>query len=135
MKQAPICCRLCSSAVCTVRIMHTRHKCERPADTAPAQSKHALEEARAAVAALIGAACPSEVVFTACGTESNNWALAGAALASREGRPGATPHVVASAVEHPAVTECLKALAGLVRSCLQIACGRLQKCRHFGMQA
>ena len=64
-------------------------------------------------------------MFTACGTESNNWALAGAALAWRAGRPGATPHVVASAVEHPAVTECLKALAGLVRSCLQAANARL----------
>ena len=111
------------------RTEHTQRKNEPPAGTSPAQSRQALEEARAAVAALIGAECPSEVVFTACGTESNNWALAGAALAWREGRPGATPHVVASAVEHPAVTECLKALAGLVRSCSQIACGRLQKCR------
>ncbi len=81
-----------------------------------AQSKRALEDARGAVAALVGAAHPGEVVFTACGTESNNWALAGAALAWRARRPGATPHVVASAVEHPAVTECLKALAGLVRA-------------------
>jgi len=81
-----------------------------------AQSKRALEDARAAVAAVVGAAHPGEVVFTACGTESNNWALAGAALAWRARRPGATPHVVASAVEHPAVTECLKALAGLVRA-------------------
>ena len=91
-----------------------------------AQSKRALEEAREATAALIGAETPSEVVFTACGTESNNWALAGAALAWREGHPGATPHVVASAIEHPAVTECLKALAGLVRICSQTACGCLQ---------
>lgn len=108
---------------------HSWHKCEHPAGFSSAQSKRALEAAREAVAALIGAARPSEVVFTACGTESNNWALAGAALAWREGRPGATPHVVASAVEHPAVTECLKALAGLVRSCSQTACGRLQKLR------
>ena len=78
------------------------------------QSKLALEEARAAVAHLVGATSPSEIVFTACGTESNNWALAGAALAWRAEHPGSTPHVVASAVEHPAVTECLAALASLV---------------------
>jgi len=79
-------------------------------------ARRGAEPARAAVAAVVGAAHPGEVVFTACGTESNNWALAGAALAWRARRPGATPHVVASAVEHPAVTECLKALAGLVRA-------------------
>ena len=93
----------------------------------PAQSKRALEEARDAVAALICATRASEVAFTACGTESNNWALAGAALAWRERHQGGTPHVVASAVEHPAVTECLKALAGLVRSrpaaCLRASAG------------
>ncbi|KAK9827737.1 hypothetical protein WJX81_007982 [Elliptochloris bilobata] len=81
------------------------------------RSKRALDEARGAVATLIGAESPTEVVFTACGTECNNWALAGAALAWREGHPGATPHVVASAVEHPAVTECLKALARLGLLC------------------
>ena len=75
-------------------------------------------------------------MFTACGTESNNWALAGAALAWRERHPGATPHVVASAVEHPAVTECLRALAGLVRSCLQTASARPADAQgHFAIQA
>ncbi|MDI3327537.1 MAG: cysteine desulfurase family protein [Alicyclobacillaceae bacterium] len=62
------------------------------------RAKAALEDAREAVASLIGAS-PPEVVFTSGGTEANNAALVGAALALRDrGR-----HVVTSAVEHHAV--------------------------------
>ena len=38
------------------------------------RARHAVDEARAAVAALIGAA-PEKVVFISCGTESNNLAI------------------------------------------------------------
>ncbi|MBT8215318.1 MAG: cysteine desulfurase [Acidimicrobiia bacterium] len=63
-------------------------------------AKNALEEARERAAAALGAARPSEIVFTAGGTEADNLAVAGAALA------GGTPsHVVVSAVEHKAVLE------------------------------
>jgi cysteine desulfurase len=55
-----------------------------------------LDEARARVAALINAE-PREIVFTSCGTESNNSAIQ-SALATR---PGKT-HVVTTAVEHSA---------------------------------
>ncbi|KAG2450475.1 hypothetical protein HYH02_004976 [Chlamydomonas schloesseri] len=73
--------------------------------------KAALDTARQRVATLIAAADPSEVHFTSCGTESDNWALYGPVMAARAaaaGVPGAAgsgyvPHVVASAVEHPAV--------------------------------
>ena len=50
------------------------------------QAKAALDEARGAVAALIGAD-PSEVVFTSGGTESDNFAIRGAAEALEAGRP------------------------------------------------
>ena len=63
-------------------------------------AKRAIEAARAEVAALIGCQ-PVELVFTSGGTESNNYAIKGAALALRE----RGNHIITSAVEHPAVTE------------------------------
>jgi cysteine desulfurase len=59
-------------------------------------SKH-LEDARTKVAALINAD-PKEVVFTSCGTESNNSAIE-SALATHP----AKRHVLTTAVEHSAV--------------------------------
>src|SRR3954454_21925891 len=71
------------------------------------QAKAALDEARSAMAALIGAD-PSEIVFTAGGTESDNFALRGAAEALQ---PTGRRHLVATAIEHEAVLNTLKALA------------------------
>jgi cysteine desulfurase len=60
----------------------------------------AVEEARSAVAALIGAR-PEDVVFTSGATESNNLAVRGSVRAlSDKGR-----HVVTTAIEHSAVLE------------------------------
>ena len=59
----------------------------------------ALDQARADVAAAIGAR-PGEITFTSGGTESDNAAVKGIALAEPRGR-----HVVVSAIEHPAVLE------------------------------
>jgi len=71
------------------------------------QAKAALDDARSAVARLINAD-PSEVVFTGGGTESDNFAIRGAAEAAEaSGRR----HLVASAIEHEAVLYTLKALA------------------------
>ena len=70
-------------------------------------AKAVLDEARSAVALLVGAE-PSEVVFTSGGTESDNIAIRGVAEAlERAGRR----HLVASAIEHEAVLNTLKALA------------------------
>ncbi|MCW2831948.1 MAG: cysteine desulfurase [Aeromicrobium sp.] len=62
-------------------------------------ASRALEQARAEVAGMLGAR-PSEITFTSGGTESDNTALKGIALAAPRGR-----HVIVSAVEHPAVLE------------------------------
>jgi cysteine desulfurase len=71
------------------------------------QAKAALDDARSAVARLIKAD-PSEVVFTGGGTESDNFAIRGAAEAAEaSGRR----HLVASAIEREAVLNTLKALA------------------------
>jgi cysteine desulfurase len=57
-----------------------------------------IAEARAQVAALIGAADPVEVIFTSCGTEGDNAAIRGMLEAHPEKR-----HIVTTKVEHSAV--------------------------------
>jgi cysteine desulfurase len=70
-------------------------------------AKASLDEARSAVAALVGAD-PSEIVFTSGGTESDNFAIRGVAEALEvTGRR----HLIATAIEHEAVLNTLKALA------------------------
>ncbi|MDD5307643.1 MAG: cysteine desulfurase family protein [Deltaproteobacteria bacterium] len=64
------------------------------------EARAAVEEARASVAGLVNAR-PREIVFTGSGTEANNLALLGAVGASG----AVTPHMVASAFEHPSVLE------------------------------
>ena len=70
------------------------------------QAKAAIDEARSAVASLINAD-PSEVVFTSGGTESDNFAIRGAAEALE---PTGRRHLIASAIEHEAVLNTLRAL-------------------------
>jgi cysteine desulfurase len=69
------------------------------------EARAAVDEARARIAALIGAN-PQEIVFTSGATESDNLAIRGVArgLASR-GR-----HIVTSAIEHSAVLEPCRSL-------------------------
>lgn len=62
-------------------------------------TRRAIETARQQVAALLGC-LPAEVIFTSGGTESNNYAIKGVALAHRD----RGNHIITSAVEHPAVT-------------------------------
>jgi cysteine desulfurase len=61
------------------------------------QVTHKLREARERVASLIGAT-PDEIVFTSCGTESDNTAIR-SAIASYPDRK----HIITTRVEHPAV--------------------------------
>jgi cysteine desulfurase len=62
------------------------------------QMKSAVERAREQVAELIGAAHSSEVVFTSCGSESDNWAIGGFLEQNPTRR-----HIVTTRVEHEAV--------------------------------
>src|SRR5438105_12257702 len=65
------------------------------------EARKAVEEAREAVAAAVGAR-PEEVVFTSGGTEADNIALQGTAFRARnEGRDG----IVVGAIEHHAVLD------------------------------
>lgn len=69
------------------------------------RAKRALEDARCAVADLIGAD-PKEIFFTSGGTESNNLAVRGAAHAAADrGR-----HIITSSIEHHSVLNVCHAL-------------------------
>ncbi len=68
-------------------------------------ARAALEEARERVAGFIGAEA-GEVYFTSGGTESDNLAIRGAALANRD----RGKHIITTTIEHPAVLEPCKAL-------------------------
>jgi cysteine desulfurase len=72
------------------------------------QAEAALEEAREILAQ--GLNCqPNEVIFTGCGSESDNLALRGAALGSR--KLCSADHILISPVEHHAVSHTAQSLA------------------------
>ncbi|MBD8959177.1 MAG: aminotransferase class V-fold PLP-dependent enzyme, partial [Clostridiales bacterium] len=62
-------------------------------------AKKELEFARERVAKALGAS-PKEIFFTSCGTESDNWAIKGAAF---EGLKKGKNHIITSKIEHHAV--------------------------------
>lgn len=63
------------------------------------EAKRAIEAARRQVASALNAAVPQEIIFTAGGSESDNWAIKGAAFA----RQGRGRHLITTAIEHHAV--------------------------------
>jgi cysteine desulfurase len=65
------------------------------------ETRKVIEEARTTVATEIGAAAPQEIVFTGSGSESDNMAIRGVALANRE----KGNHIITSAIEHHAVID------------------------------
>ncbi len=73
------------------------------------EARKILENARKRFADLIGAAESAEIIFTGCGTESDNLALRGTLLANeKKGR-----HIITSAIEHHAI----------LYVCENLACG------------
>ena len=71
----------------------SRHK-------AGSEAAKALSDRRKTIADALGAK-PDEVYFTSCGTESDNWAIRGAAwLGRRRGK-----HIITTAIEHDAVLQ------------------------------
>ena len=72
------------------------------------RAEAAIEEARESIAAGLNCA-PAEIIFTGCGTESDNLALRGSAFAQRKLR-GAR-HLLISPVEHHAVSHTAEQLA------------------------
>ena len=78
------------------------------------RAHEAMDRARAQVASILGAA-PDEIVFTGSGSEANNLAIKGVALATlgrNSRRPNGHPaHLITTAVEHPAVLNPCRYLA------------------------
>ncbi len=69
------------------------------------QAKAQLDDARETVAAALGCKA-SELIFTSCGSESDNWAIRLAAHQNRH----VGKHIITTAVEHSAVLEPCRAL-------------------------
>jgi len=69
------------------------------------RARRALEHAREQVAAYIGAS-PQELIFTGCGSESDNYAIKGTAWALAD----RGKHIITSAIEHHAVLDACLAL-------------------------
>ena len=70
------------------------------------QMKSAVERAREQVAELLGAASSGEIVFTSCGSESDNWAIGGFLEQNPTRR-----HIITTRVEHEAVRHLCEHLA------------------------
>jgi cysteine desulfurase len=62
------------------------------------ENKKAVEESRAKVAKILNADT-SEIYFTSCGSESDNWAIKGVAFANKN----KGNHIITSSIEHPAI--------------------------------
>ena len=62
------------------------------------ESREVVDKARQSVVDLLGARSANEIVFTSCGTESDNWAILGALRIAPE-----KDHIITTRVEHEAV--------------------------------
>ena len=76
------------------------------AHTLGQKMKSAVKQAREQVATLLGASDPSEIVFTSCGSESDNWAIGGFLEQNPTRR-----HIITTRVEHEAVRNLCQHLA------------------------
>ncbi len=74
------------------------------------QAESALEKSRRELAGFLGAK-PSEIIFTSCGSESDNLAVRGAAFSARQ--KSSANHLLISPIEHPAVLNTSVQLADL----------------------
>jgi cysteine desulfurase len=71
------------------------------------EASHGLEKSRRQIANLLNAR-PEEIVFTGCGSESDNLALRGVMMAARENGRG--NHLIVSSIEHNAILDTAKQL-------------------------
>ncbi len=74
------------------------------------EAQQGLDQSRQTVAEVLGCS-PQEIVFTGCGTESDNLAIRGVALAAREAKRG--NHIITLPIEHHAVGATVEQLRDL----------------------
>lgn len=72
-------------------------------------AKYAMDEARSKIQRSLNAPSPETIIFTSGGTESNNHAIIGGAIAVHK-KDSKRKYLVSTNVEHPAVVEVLKFL-------------------------
>lgn len=65
------------------------------------RARKAIEESRERVSSLLHCN-PNEIIFTSCGSESDNMALKGMALKQKYEKTGKN-HLITSKIEHPAI--------------------------------
>jgi len=98
----------CDPAVVEAMLPYFTERCGNPSSRSHVfgqEAHRAVEEARAEVAALVGASA-EEIVFTSGATESDNLAVRGIARAARE----AGRHLLTTTIEHSAVLEPCRSL-------------------------
>lgn len=92
-------CEASVKAICAM--LETNYGNPSSLHTAGIQAHRAVEQAREAVAAALGAEDKTEIIFTSGGTEANNLAVFGSAYAlGRKGR-----RIITTAIEHESVLE------------------------------
>ncbi len=82
------------------------------------RAERAVEDARMTVAGILNCQ-PSEVIFTSCGTESDNLAIRGAGWSARH--RGEPSRLVTSPIEHSAVTNTVNQMSALMGFDTEIA--------------
>ncbi len=87
------------------------------------RARAAVERAREQVAALLGAADASEIVFTSCGSESDALAIAGAAWQAHDETKGKRRKVVTTKIEHDAIRVLVGQLRRRGLEALEAGCG------------
>ena len=96
----------------------------------------AIDVARAQVASLIGAT-PEEIIFTGGGTEASNHAIKGAVYARMSGffaRWFTSPHIITSAIEHPATLQSCAFLRKLGCKITQVGVDRYGSVDPFAIE-
>ena len=93
-------------------------------------SKVHLEQSRKIVAESIGAQ-PDQIIFTGGGTESDNLAVIGTALANRD----RGSHIITTEIEHPAVLESMRYLTRIGFSISYLKCDKKGKFKISGLEA
>lgn len=98
--------KTCPEAIeAAVSVMNTVYGNPSSTHTKGREAKKYLSECRKDIALALGAR-PEEIVFTSCGSESDNWALlSGAELMKRKGK-----HIISSMTEHDAIRKTLDKL-------------------------
>jgi len=93
-------------------------------------SKVHLEQSRKIVAESIGAQ-PDQIIFTGGGTESDNLAVIGTALANRD----RGSHIITTEIEHPAVLESMRYLTRIGFSISYLKCDKKGKFKISDLEA